>query len=88
MEAISEMERDCKAFGITIQEASFRWLAHHSLLRAALNDGVIVTASSAEQLKQNLHVISHAGPLPLPLVVAIDNAWEICRVECPSYFYY
>ena len=35
-------------------EASFRWLAHHSMLDAEMGDAIIIGASNLKQLQQKL----------------------------------
>ena len=85
-EALQKLLVSCEAFEISIQEASLRWLAHHSLLRTACDDGVITTTSKIDYLHQNLFSLRRAGPLPLPLVVAMNDAWEMCKADCPNYF--
>ena len=86
LEAITTLNFACKSFGLTLQDASLRWLAHHSLLRTTRDDGIVLGASKVSQLRDNIQSVRRAGPLPLPLVVAFDEAWDDCRVDCPTYF--
>ncbi|KAF2222218.1 NADP-dependent oxidoreductase domain-containing protein [Elsinoe ampelina] len=58
---------------VTLREATLRWLMHHSILEA--DDGVILGASSAEQMQANLEASSH-GPLPDDLVKVFEDVWE------------
>ena len=84
--ALAVIDEACRAFGVTVQDAALRWLAHHSSLRAVRGDGVIVGASSIAHLKQNVTAAEVGGPLPLPIVVAMETAWNQCKSACPKYF--
>ena len=86
MDAIADLAAACKLFGLELQDASLRWLAHHSLLRTVRDDGIILGATKVSQLKDNVVSVRRAGPLPLPLVVAFDEAWEQCRLEAAPYY--
>ena len=69
--------------GLRLTEIALRWLQHHSVLTA--KDGVILGASSAEQLEQNC-VDSEKGPLPQEVLNAIDEAARIVGVDTPPYW--
>ena len=86
LDAVADLHYACKLFGITLQEASLRWLAYHSLLRTTRDDGIVLSASNATQLRDDIQAVRRAGPLPLPLVVAFDEAWDITKAECTPYF--
>ncbi|KAG0225761.1 hypothetical protein BGW42_004106 [Actinomortierella wolfii] len=58
--------------GISLTEATFRWMRHHSGLTK--HDGILVGASSLSQLQQNLDAL-HKHPLPESLVQAFEDAW-------------
>jgi aflatoxin B1 aldehyde reductase len=58
--------------------AAYIWLRRHSSLRAG--DGILLGASSMEQLEGNLTACvtaEHCDPLPGDLLSAFDQAWEI-----------
>jgi len=79
-EAIDLIRKACDEEGITMVEATYRWLLRHSALDE--KDGVLLGASSAEQLKQNLSGCQAAvekGPLPQQILEAFDRAWEITK---------
>ena len=59
--------------GLRLTEIALRWCQHHSALTS--EDGVILGASSAAQLKQNCED-SAKGPLPEPVVKALDEAYQ------------
>jgi aflatoxin B1 aldehyde reductase len=77
-EAIDLIRKACEKEGITMVEATYRWLLRHSALDE--NDGVLLGASSAAQLTQNLHACAAAtekGPLSPQVLEAFDEAWKI-----------
>ena len=84
-DAYNLINNKCIGENIPIIEAAFRWLMHHSLLDPNYGDGIIVGASSLEQLKQNLE-IGKKGILPKSIVDAFEQAWEETRSESPEYF--
>ncbi|KAF2464734.1 aflatoxin b1-aldehyde reductase [Lindgomyces ingoldianus] len=71
--------------GMTIAEAALRWSSHHSLMKRENGDAVIIGASSAAQLEENLRYLEK-DPLPDELVRAFDEAWVIVKGVCKSYF--
>lgn len=70
--AVRNLDDTIAAHGISKIEASLRWVCFHSALRA--EDGVILGASSAAQLAQNLEGIAR-GPLPEEVATALDALW-------------
>ena len=71
--------------GITIIEATYRWLAYHSMLSGKRGDAVIICASKLHQLKQNMDAVK-AGALPTDVVEAFEKAWQITKGDSPEYF--
>ncbi len=71
--------------GINMVEASYRWLAYHSMLDFNKEDAIIVGASSLKQLEENLSLLDN-GPLPQNIVQAFETAWEISKADSPEYF--
>eukprot|EP01057_Protomagalhaensia_wolfi_P005240 Protomagalhaensia_wolfi_Nauph_80__5239@NODE_563_length_2288_cov_107_822143_g420_i0_p1_GENE_NODE_563_length_2288_cov_107_822143_g420_i0NODE_563_length_2288_cov_107_822143_g420_i0_p1_ORF_typecomplete_len355_score43_43Aldo_ket_red/PF00248_21/1_2e54_NODE_563_length_2288_cov_107_822143_g420_i012242288 len=63
---------------IPTSEAALRWLVHHSVLKKENGDGVIVGASTVEQLATNLMVLKRP-PLPGDVVDAMEKAWSVTR---------
>ena len=49
-EAVDRLSRACEAEGVTLLEASYRWLLVDSMLAKELNGGVVLSASSPELL--------------------------------------
>lgn len=72
-------------YNIGIVEATYRWLAFHSMLKPGRGDAIIVGASRLEHLAENMKAME-GGPLPDALVAAFDQAWEECRPDAPEYF--
>ena len=70
--AVSLLLQACEANGISLVEATFRWLLCHSQA-----DGVLLGASSIPQLQQNLAACSEPKPLSEDLVKAFDEAWAM-----------
>jgi len=70
---------------VSLVEASLRWLVHHSMLTP--EDGIILGASSVEQLKQNFSAINKP-PLDKTVVDVFDEGWAAgSRVGvCPLYY--
>jgi aflatoxin B1 aldehyde reductase len=55
------------------------------MLSAARGDAIIVGASKAGHLAQNLAAAA-GGPLPDGMAEAFDRAWAVCRTDAPEYF--
>lgn len=86
-EAADRLRGLAASFGTGLAQASYRWLAFHSMLKGDRQDGIIVGASSLAQLKANRAALAE-GPLPPDLVQAFQEAWEGCRADAPAYFRY
>eukprot|EP00584_Thalassiosira_punctigera_P022121 CAMPEP_0172554416 /NCGR_PEP_ID=MMETSP1067-20121228/54465_1 /TAXON_ID=265564 ORGANISM="Thalassiosira punctigera, Strain Tpunct2005C2" /NCGR_SAMPLE_ID=MMETSP1067 /ASSEMBLY_ACC=CAM_ASM_000444 /LENGTH=350 /DNA_ID=CAMNT_0013342783 /DNA_START=70 /DNA_END=1122 /DNA_ORIENTATION=- len=85
-EALELIQSACEDANITMVEATYRWLLRHSALRAGdddiSGDGVLVGASSLQQLEENLRSCASAkgeqgGKLPQNVLDAFEAAWEI-----------
>lgn len=74
-----------KKLGLTTAEAALRWVNHHSLMKRENGDAVIIGASSAAQLEENLTNLEK-GPLPEEMVKAFDEGWAIAKAVCAPYF--
>ncbi|CAK7215240.1 hypothetical protein SBRCBS47491_002415 [Sporothrix bragantina] len=71
--------------GIPTAEAALRWVSHHSILDRKKGDAVIIGASSAAQLEDNLTSLEK-GPLPDEVVQAFDAAWAVVKPVCKPYY--
>jgi aryl-alcohol dehydrogenase-like predicted oxidoreductase len=77
--AVQELSDAARAAGRSLVSLALGWLLHH----AGVN-GVILGASSPEQLQENLDAVED-GPLPPELVAACDQVWAALRGVGPTY---
>lgn len=82
IEALKEWERIAKETGCSRAELGYRWVKYNSPLQEKYGDGIIVGASSLQQLEQTLKGLE-AGPLPDSAVKGIDEVWEKIKDEAP-----
>lgn len=71
--------------GISTIEATYRWLAYHSMLDGNRGDAIIIGASKLNHLIQNMNAVK-AGPLPEDVAAAFDKAWAVTKADSPEYF--
>lgn len=67
-----QLSQSCKEAGLSLKEATLRWIVHHSVL--GKDDGVILGASSTEQMEENI-TACEGGKLPEDVVAAFEQAW-------------
>lgn len=84
-EAVEIIKNAAERHGITCIEATYRWLAYHSMLNGERGDGILIGASKISHLKQNMESIQ-SGPLPTDVVTAFEEAWSISKKDSPEYF--
>lgn len=84
-DAVGLIKEACSKEGITTIEATYRWLAFHSMLNGDRGDAVIVGASKLNHLRQNMQTVLD-GPLPDRLTDIFSEAWEMCKADSPEYF--
>lgn len=84
-DALNILNVACENRGISLVEAAFRWMTNHSALDATAGDGVLIGASSSEQLKQNLKFFGKEK-LEQDILDAFDLSWDISKAESPPYF--
>lgn len=86
-EGIQLIQDACEKEGITMLEATFRWLLRHSALGE--QDGILLGASSVQQLEQNLDACL-AGMEKVELsdgvLKAFDDAWAITQKKAFPYW--
>lgn len=85
LDAIDRLKPVLEKYDITLPETAFRWLVHHSKLRSFDGDGIIIGASSMEQLEANLKNLKKE-PLPDEVVHALDEAWQSTRTVAKTYW--
>lgn len=72
-------------YGISMIEATYRWMAYHSMLDAERGDAILIGASKLNHLTGNMEAVK-AGPLPEEVAAAFDKAWTIAKGSSPEYF--
>lgn len=84
-EALKVLQQASEKYNVRLTEIALRWCQHHSVLTP--EDGVILGASSAEQLAQNCED-SAKGPLEEGVLQAMEEAHQIVLAsgDTPSYF--
>lgn len=85
--ALQTIEAAVDKAGLTMIETALRWTVHHSALKIKDgNDGIIIGVSSAAQLEDNLTNLEK-GQLPDEVVKALDEAWQITKVDTVPYWH-
>lgn len=85
--AIQTIERAAEGAGLSMVEVALRWVVHHSALRIrGGNDGILIGASSLAQLESNLTDLEK-GPLPEGVLAAVDEAWQVAKVDATNYWH-
>lgn len=84
-DAFNIIQEACNKWELTTIEATYRWLAFHSMLNGERGDAILIGASKLSHLEQNMKVVK-AGPLPDELVDAFEKAWTISKGDSPEYF--
>lgn len=84
-DALDTIRPVAQKLGMTTAEAALRWASHHSSMKRECGDAVIIGASSAAQLDENLTNLEK-GPLPEEMVQAFDQGWAIVKGVCGPYF--
>lgn len=85
--ALQIVEAATEKAGLTMIETALRWTVHHSALRIKDgSDGIIIGVSSVSQLEDNLTNLEK-GPLPEEVVKALNEAWEVSKVDSAEYWH-
>ncbi len=84
-DALDVIRKAVEPQGMTMIEATYRWLAYHSMLNEKRGDAILLGASKLNHLIENMNAVK-AGPLPNDVVSAFDKAWEVCRGDSREYF--
>ena len=86
--AIDLIRQQCEKDGISMVEATYRWLLRHSQLSE--KDGLLLGASSLDQLDQNLQAITTASEqencLSPTMLEAFDKAWDLTKDNAFPYW--
>ena len=84
-EAVDLIRKAGEKYGINTIEATYRWLAFHSMLDGSRGDAILIGASKLGHLQQNMDTLK-AGPLPEEMVQAFEQAWAVTKADSPEYF--
>ena len=84
-DAVEIIKEAAAKYGISSVEATYRWLAYHSMLNGERGDAILIGASKLHHLQQNMETVK-AGPLPEDVVVAFEKAWAVSKTDSPEYF--
>ena len=60
-------------------------MLYHSILDPHKGDGVVIGASTPEQLMQNVEALEQ-GPLPKELVDKVKAVWEVAKDDAAQYY--
>lgn len=85
--ATKVIKKQCDYENIEMTEAALRWLVHHSKISSGKENGIIIGASTEEQLRENLKAVK-GDKLPDKIIDAFNEGWEICKPISPKYFKY
>jgi aryl-alcohol dehydrogenase-like predicted oxidoreductase len=80
LQALTAWEEISQKANIQKSALAYRWVCFHSAIDPSLDDGLIIGASSPEQLTQTLEALK-AGPLEKHIVARIEQVWELVRHE-------
>lgn len=84
-DALDLLRAACEKENITTIEATYRWLAYHSMLNAERGDAILIGASKLNHLISNMETVK-AGSLSDDIVAAFEEAWKITKGDSPEYF--
>lgn len=84
-DAVDLIRKAGEKHGINTIEATYRWLAFHSMLNGGRGDAILIGASKLPHLQQNMDTLK-AGPLPEDMVQAFEQAWALTKADSPEYF--
>lgn len=79
--AMEKLRRLTEDHGLSMEEASLRWIFYHSALTE--HDSVITGASKVSQIASTAAMIT-AGNLPEKLVTGMNELSDLCRLDAAS----
>lgn len=85
-DALDILRPVAKEHGLTEAECALRWMTHHSQLKREHGDAIIIGASSVKHIEANMKDLEK-GPLPEPVVAALEKGWDGCRAISWKYFH-
>lgn len=84
-DAVNLIKTEAEKQGLSMIEATYRWLAYHSMLSGERKDAILIGASKLNHLQQNMKTVKN-GPLPEKMLEVFQNAWQITKGDSPEYF--
>lgn len=84
-EAADMLKKVCQEYNLTIVEATYRWLAYHSMLDGDRGDSILIGASKLEHLEQNISALNK-GKLPDEIKNVFEETWKVVCNDAPDYF--
>lgn len=84
-DAVAMLRGLCEKHGMSIVEATYRWMAFHSMLNMERGDAIIIGVSKLSQLHRNVEAIA-GGRLPQELTDAFEAAWQFTKQDAPQYY--
>ncbi len=78
-EAVERLRRAAESAGRSLVSLALNWLLHHTC-----SDSIILGASRAGQLEENLDAATQ-GPLDAATLAACDEVWAMLRGAAPKY---
>jgi len=81
-ENLEKLSKVCAKYDLSLTQVVYSWLLMHSAIRPGV-DGILLGASSVEQLRESLHFIKFAETLPEDVVEVIDSMQNLFP---PAYF--
>lgn len=82
MKMLEEFGKLSEESGVSRTGLAYRWVRHHSFLRAELGDEMIIGANTAEQVADGLQELEK-GPLEPWVAERIDQLWDIIKDDAP-----
>ena len=82
LEALEKWEAAASEAGTTKAALAYRWVMYNSAIKGELHDGLIIGASSVQQLEQTLGSLKE-GPVPEKALKQIEEIWELVKDEAP-----
>jgi len=83
-QALEKLKATAAEHGISVEELSYRWLNHHSLLKAEHGDRIILGGKTFEKIQKSLEYVERP-PLPVEVVKIADEVWELVKAEAAPY---
>ena len=83
LKALEKWETIADKEGCSRAELAYRWVAYHSMLSREKGDGIIVGASSTQQLEGTMKGLEK-GPLSEDGQKGCDEVWKMVEKEAPT----